>query len=88
MRNSVSEAVVLKARTAAAVAKAQVRVKQAEMQAAEVVLAQAMRRVQASAGAAAAPGNREQRLKELDAKLDALRKEVQSLRQGQGPRKP
>jgi RNA polymerase sigma factor (sigma-70 family) len=83
-----AESAILKAHTEATTTMAQVRVKQAELRAAEVALMQAMRRVQAGAGAAANPSNREQRLKELDAKLDALRKEVQSLRQGQGPRRP
>jgi chromosome segregation ATPase len=87
-RNAMSEGDYMKARTEATAALAQVRVKEAELMAAEVSLKQAMRRLEGGPGAAAAPGGREQRLKELDAKLDALRKEIQSLRQGAGPNKP
>jgi RNA polymerase sigma factor (sigma-70 family) len=87
-RNAMSEGDYMKSRTEATAALAQVRVKEAELMAAEVSLKQAMRRLEGGPGAAAAPGGREQRLKELDAKLDALRKEIQSLRQGAGPNKP
>jgi RNA polymerase sigma factor (sigma-70 family) len=90
-KGTVEEAIVLKAQTEAARARAQVLVKEAELKAAEVALQQAMRRqreAEGGPGAAAAPDGREQRLKELEARLDALRREIQSLRQGAGPNKP
>jgi len=87
---AVQESLVSKAQIEAKVAMAQIRVKQAEVQAAEVALTQAMRRVEVLGGGATkapAGGDREARLKELEGKLDALRKELQSLRQGQGSSK-
>jgi RNA polymerase sigma factor (sigma-70 family) len=81
-RGAASEATILKAQTEANTALAQVRVKEAELHAAQVALQQAVRRVEMSLAPAATPDGREKRLKELDAKLDALRKEIQALRQG------
>jgi hypothetical protein len=83
------QATYLKAQTEANAALAQVRVKEAEVRAAEVALKQAMRRLgEAEGGRPAAAPAEDQRLKELDAKLDALRREIQALRQGQGPKRP
>ncbi|HZY83733.1 MAG TPA: sigma-70 family RNA polymerase sigma factor [Gemmataceae bacterium] len=79
------EATFLKAQTDAAAAMAQVRVKEAELNAAQVVLMQAAKRLERGPGTAATGGS-EKRLQELEAKLDALRKEIQALRQG--PRRP
>jgi hypothetical protein len=79
------DSLYLKAETEARAAMAQIRVKEAELRAAEVALKQAVRRQEELGGAAAkAPPalDREARLKELDARLEALRKEIQALRQG------
>jgi RNA polymerase sigma factor (sigma-70 family) len=84
---TVTEAVYLKAQVEARAALAQIRVKEAEVHAAEVALKQALRRQSEAEGvpvAAGTPGD--QRLKELEAKLDALRKEIQALRQA--PKRP
>jgi RNA polymerase sigma factor (sigma-70 family) len=88
-RGAVNEASFLKAQTEAKAALAQIRVKEAEVRAAEVTLKQALRRQsEAEGGPGAAAPSGDQRLKELDAKLDALRREIQTLRQGRGPKRP
>jgi RNA polymerase sigma factor (sigma-70 family) len=82
------EATFLKSHTEATATLAQVRVKEAELHAAQVALQQAARRLDTGPATTTPGGGREQRLKELDAKLDALRKEIQALRQGPGSKKP
>jgi RNA polymerase sigma factor (sigma-70 family) len=79
-----------KARTAAALAQAQVTIREAELREPKVRLEQAQRRLKALERSAAAPGARGQRdrLRELEEKLGALRKEVEALRRELGDDKP
>ena len=83
-QGAISQEEIFRAREGVVTAKAQVQLKEAELKEPVVRLAQAKRRLAKLEGpkkTATNPANQEQRLKELEQKLDALLKEMTILRQ-------